>query len=197
MQLNARNAIWIWVAILFVLASAWIHNQVKVEMASGWTPTADQLGNISVGSESPPFSAMDLQGRDVSLSEFRGRKVVVLDFWAMWCGPCLVAMPKLQELHEKFEGGDVEILAVNLGEEPDRIRQFLERKQYTFRVVPDQDQSIGNQFGIRAIPSLVVVGRHGLVEWIQVGSSPTARDKLEAVLEGLTGGSGSAAAGSL
>ena len=69
-----------------------------------------------MGSPSPDFSASDLQGRSVVLSEFQDRKVVLLDFWATWCAPCVQTMPKLQEIHEEFEERNVEILAVNLGE---------------------------------------------------------------------------------
>ena len=109
----------------------------------------------------------------VELSEFRDRKVVVADFWAEWCGPCLMAMPGLQELHDEFEGQQLEILAVNLGESPEQIQRFIERKGYTFRVVPDQDHSIGNLFGVTGIPTMVVVGADGRVK--RIGDSLSVR----------------------
>ena len=76
------------------------------------------------------------------LSHFRDRKVVVLDFWAIWCMPCLMAMPDLQQLHDEI-GGRVEVVAVNLGEDPDKVRRFVDRKGYTFTVVEDPDQEVG------------------------------------------------------
>ena len=121
------------------------------------------------------------------LSEFRDRKVVVLDFWATWCGPCLMAMPALQEIYNEFEGRGVEILSVNLGENPELIRRFIERKNYTFRVVADRDQAIGKRFGVSAIPVLLVVGAEGRIERIQVGYSPNEADELRQLLERLTG----------
>ena len=87
--------------------------------------------------------------------------VVAADFWATWCGPCLMAMPALQEVYDDFEGRGVEFLAVNFGEDPERARRFIERKNYTFRVVLDPDQAIGKRFGVSAIPVLVVVGVDG------------------------------------
>ena len=186
MKLNTRNIIWVLVGILFALGSIVIHYQVKVEMPRGGHAGAGQLGDIRVGSESPDFSATDLRGRQVVLSEFRDRKVVVVDFWATWCGPCLMAMPALQEVYDEFEGREVEILAVNLGEDSERVRRFVERNNYTFRVVVDRNQAIGKRFGVSAIPALVVVGTDGRIEWIQVGYSPNEADELRQLLERLT-----------
>ena len=186
MKLNTRSAIWIVAGTLFAVASVAIHYRVKVEMAHGWKALDDRLGEIEVGSEPPDFSAEDLDGRDVVLSSLWERSVVVLDFWATWCGPCITEMPKLEELHEEFKDQGVEILAINLGEGTEHIRRFLKRNQYTFRVVADQDESIGDTFGVSAIPTLVVVGMGGRVEKIQVGSSPGGRGALRELLERLT-----------
>ena len=186
MQLNRRNAAWILAGILFVLGSARIQYHVKVEMPRDEGSTT-ALGDLRVGSEAPDFSAIDLQGQPVVLSEFRDRKVVVADFWAEWCGPCLMAMPDLQELHDEFEGRPLEILAVNLGESPEQIQRFIERTGYTFRVVPDQDDSIGNLFGVTAIPTMVVIGADGLVKRIRVGSGMGSTNRLRDALQDLIG----------
>ncbi len=182
MTLNTKNVIWILAGILFALASIWIHYLVKVEMAPGGHASTGELGDLQVGGESPDFSGTDLQGRQVALSEFRDRKVVVLDFWATWCGPCLMAMPALQELSDEFGAHDVEVLAVNIRENPERVRDFIERKGYTFRVVMDRDGAIGDRFGVTAIPVLVVVGADGRVEWIKLGYSPKNDDGLRELL---------------
>ena len=176
-----------WVlGILLAVGSVAIHHQVKVEMAGSGSPAADQLGDLRVGSEAPDFSATDLQGRPIVLSELRGRKVVVVDFWATWCGPCLMAMPGLQEVHEEFSGRGVEILAVNLGEDPELIQGFLDENGYTFPVVADQYLDIGGLFGVGGIPAQVVVNREGLVESIRVGYSPGMEHGLRRLLERLT-----------
>ena len=176
--------IWIF-GILFAMGSLAIHHQVKVEGTGGGSPASDQLGDLREGSEAPDFAATDLTGRPVVLSDFRGRKVVVLDFWATWCGPCLLAMPGLQEVHEEFGGRGVEILAVNLGEDPEQVREFLDQNGYTFPVVADPDFTIGGLFGVRGIPAQVVVNREGLVESIQVGYGPGMENDLRQLLEPL------------
>ena len=186
MRLDRRKTIQVLAGILFALASIKIHYVVKVEMERSGSGDTGQLANVQVGDESPDFSATDLQGRQVTLSGFRDHKVVVVDFWATWCMPCVLAMPKLQELHEEFKGRDVEVLAVNLGEDPDMIRRFLELKKYTFRVVPDRNRMIGNRFGVRAIPALVVIDADGRIAWIRVGYNPDRADELRQVVERLT-----------
>ncbi len=185
MRLDRRKIIRVLAGILFALATIKIHYEVKVEMGRGGSGDTGRLENVQVGSESSDFSATDLQGRQVTLSEFRDHKVVVVDFWATWCAPCVMAMPKLQELHDEFKGREVEVLAVNLGEDPDLVRRFLERKKYTFRVVVDRKRVIGNRFGVRAIPALVVIDTDGRVGWIRVGYNPDRADELRQVLERL------------
>ena len=95
-------------------------------------------------------------------------------------------MPKLQELHEDFGERQVEVLAVNLGEDLDTIEEFLRRRKYTFRVVADQDQAIGARFGVNAIPSQLVVNADGLIAWIQTGYDPGRENELRQLLERLT-----------
>ena len=185
-RLARRKIIRVLAGILFALASIKIHYVVKVEMERSGSGDTGRLANVQVGSESPDFSATDLQGRQVTLSGFRDHKVVVVDFWATWCAPCVQAMPKLQELHQKFKGQGVEVLAVNLGENTDTVRRFVELKKYTFRVVPDRKRIIGNRFGVSAIPALVVIDADGRIEWIRVGYNPDRADELRRVVERLT-----------
>ncbi len=185
MKLSKQNIVWAAAGILFALASAAIHYQVKVEMAGDRRSARGKLGDIQVGNESPDFSAADLQGRSVALAELRTRKAIVLDFWATWCGPCMRALPDLQELHEEFRERGVEIVAVNLGEDLERVREFVERNEYTFRVVTDRDSVIGSRFGVSAIPTTVVIDTDGRIESIRIGYSPTHKARLRQMLERL------------
>jgi len=182
-KLNTRNIVWVFLGILFALGSLWIHYQIKVEMPRGGSPDP---GQFQVGNEAPDFSAPDLRGREVVLSELQGHKVVVLDFWATWCGPCLRAMPDLEEVHREFAERGVVVVALNLGEDPERARSFIKRQGYTFRVVADQDRAIAERFGVRAIPTLVVVGTDGRIAWTRVGYEPNEARELRALLDQLT-----------
>ena len=182
---NTKKGIWVLAAFLFAIGSIKIHHFVKIELRQSGFTSVDRLGDIEVGSESPLFSTSDLQGEPVVLEDFQGRRVVILDFWATWCTPCLIAMPELQKLHEEYSGRGVEILAVNLGEGSKRIRDFMERSSYTFRVVEDRNSDVGKIFGVTAIPVQVVVGMDGRVEWIQAGYDPARMEELRQLLDRL------------
>ncbi len=183
--MNTRKVTWITAGILFAAASIWIHYEVKVKMLHRGGGSVRQLGTIKVDEMAPDFSARDLKGRDVVLSAFRDRKVVLLDFWATWCGQCRRAMPSLQTLHDESKDRGVELLSVNLGEEHAKVQHFIQRNDYTFRVVLDEDSTIGGKFGIRSIPSMVVVDKGGLVQWIHVGYQKELKE-LRSLLDRLT-----------
>ena len=176
---------WITAGVLFALATLAIHYQVKVRMhqAHGGG-SVQQMGNVKIGQPAPDFSLQDLTNHTVTLSALRSANVVLLDFWATWCGPCKMAMPSLQTLQDEFRERGLEILSVNQGEPAEQVRNFINRKKYTFHVVLDQDQTVGNNYGVRGIPTLVVVDRQGLVQWLHVGYSEDTSD-LHQVLQRL------------
>ena len=90
--------------MLFVVASVAIHYEVKVVMNPSQQGVEQTMGNIKVGAQAPDFTIPDLAGHPVALSSYRGQKVVLMDFWATWCGPCKMAMPGLQQLGDEFKG---------------------------------------------------------------------------------------------
>jgi len=95
-------------------------------------------------------------------------------------------MPNLEEVHREFAERGVVVVALNLGEDPERARSFIKRQGYTFRVVADQDRAIAERFGVRAIPTLVVVGTDGRIAWTRVGYEPNEARELRALLDQLT-----------
>jgi peroxiredoxin len=78
-------------------------------------------------------------------------------------------MINLQTLQDKFKDRGLEILSVNQGEPADQVRQFIDRKKYSFHVVLDADGSVSAKYGVRAIPTLVLVDKSGVIQWLQVG----------------------------
>jgi peroxiredoxin len=167
--------------VLFAAASLAINYEVKYAMHRPKSGSVQALGSIKVGQEAPDFTLQDLSGHPATLTFYRGRTVVLMDFWATWCGPCRMAMPGLQDLADKYKGGGLEILSVNQGEEADQVRSFIEPRKYTFHVVLDKDQSVGNQYGVKAIPTLVVVDKKGVVQWLSVGYSQNEDDLQQLV----------------
>jgi peroxiredoxin len=180
-----RPYAWFAAGILFVGATVWINYEVKVGIQSvGAGGTTRELGNIKVGEPAPDFSAEDLAGRTINLADYRGQKVVLVDFWATWCGPCRMAMPGLQSLQDDFKGRGLEILSVNQGESSEQAGDFMKKKGYGFHVLLDPHSAIGAKYAVRGIPTVVAVDKQGVVRWIRVGYRPGDSD-LRRVLEPL------------
>ena len=136
-----------------------------------------KMGKVKLGEAAPDFSLLDVSNNPVSLSDYRGRKVVLLDFWATWCSPCRMEMITLNSLRNKFTNSDFEILSLDQGEAAEQAKQFVDRRKYAFHVVLDSGQASA-AYGVRAIPDLVLVGKDGVIQWLQVGYQPND-DKLE------------------
>ncbi len=115
------------------------------------------------------FSLPALDGRTVKLSDLKGRPVLI-NFWASWCPGCREEMPLLQAIHEERQGNGLEILAVDIGESPDTVKQFLQDNKLTFTALLDQDTRVSMLYGIRLIPTSVLVDKNGDIRDIKVGA---------------------------
>ncbi len=113
------------------------------------------------------------------------RDVLILDFWATWCGPCRQALPTLVEVASEYKERGVKLFAVDLGETPDEVRQFLDDSGLDLTVVMDDDGSIAERYHVEAIPQTVIIGRDGMVRYVHVGTSPSLKSELTHVLDKL------------
>ncbi len=138
---------------------------------------------VEVGQAAPDFQLSDLSGKSVSLSQFRG-KVVILDFWATWCGPCRLTMPVLEKLHQRY-AGNVVLLAINLEEAPEDVRPYVRDHQVTSTVLLDQDGTVGRIYRSDSIPMQVLIDQKGVVRHIAVGYSSSLGDRLKAQIDKL------------
>ncbi|MEN1681267.1 MAG: redoxin domain-containing protein [Planctomycetota bacterium] len=136
----------------------------------------DQLSPL-LGLPAPDFELPTPTGETLALKDLRG-KVVVLDFWATWCGPCMAAMPKLQALHEAQQDNGVIIIGVNQGDDADAVIETLKDKGLTFRQVMDDDQEVGSAYRAAAIPQTVVIGPNGVVQAVHVGFDANLTETL-------------------
>jgi peroxiredoxin len=132
----------------------------------------------------PDFTAPLQDGRKVSLRDYRG-KVVFLNVWATWCGPCRMEMPSMEILYRRYKDKGLEMLALNLQESKSEIETFMRRNKLNFPVIMDQDGSIGNQYGIRAIPTTYLLDRQGRVVLRLTGSINWDDPDIFAAIEAL------------
>ncbi len=130
----------------------------------------------AIGRQAPAFQLKDLQGNDVSLEQFRG-KIVMLDFWATWCGPCRITMPLLEELQHEHPN-DFTLLAVNVGEPPDLVAPYVQRQRVTARVLLDMEGIVGSAYGSDSIPMQVLIDQKGIIRHIQAGYYAGMKDDL-------------------
>ena len=118
---------------------------------------------VKLGEPAPNFQLRDLNGHLVTLSDLRG-KVVLLNFWATWCGPCRVEMPAMEQLYRMFPRKDFEILAVSTDAEGVSItRPFQKKNRLTFPILHDADYRVGLAYGARSLPMTFMVDRQGVV----------------------------------
>ena len=143
--------------------------------AAGQDYWAD-AGVVRIGEKkpvpAPGFTLNTLNGRKVSLKDFKG-KVVFLNFWATWCPPCVAEMPAMDVLHKKFKDKGLFVIAVNSEESVNKVSKFIKKRNYTFLVLLDEDGSVAND-SYRAIgfPTTYLIDKLGNV----VGKAEGARD---------------------
>lgn len=130
------------------------------------------------GANPPPqIELKTLEGQPFRLEQLRG-KVVLVNFWATWCEPCVKEMPSMQKLRTQLEGEPFEIVAVNLQESESRIRAFLQEVPVTFPIVRDADGAVTQAWRAHAFPSSYLLDAEGRIRYALAGaidwSSPEA-----------------------
>jgi thiol-disulfide isomerase/thioredoxin len=136
-----------------------------------------------VGSEAPGWTLRSADGQEVSLGKLRG-KVVLLDFWATWCGPCRQAMPALQRLHERYKDKPVAIFAVNCWERSPQVDPagFLKQSGYTYPVLLNAND-VAQAYKVTGIPTFYLIGTDGKILLASSGVSADAERQIEALIE--------------
>ena len=134
----------------------------------------------------PEFSpVVDLDGKTVSLADYRG-KLVLLDFWATWCGPCIAELPNVKEVYEKYHDKGFEIIAISLDTDEAALRKFIREHQLPWRQTFDGagwKTPLVQQYGIRGIPAQFLIDREG-----RVISVKARGERLGALIEAEIGG---------
>ena len=115
-----------------------------------------------IGKPAPDFQVSDLKGEEVSLEKYRGQ-VVLLDFWATWCGPCIAEMPKVKRIHEKYKDQNFQIIGVSLDRSMKPLADYIEKEELGWINYWDSSRQVSNMYKVQAIPSTFLIDGEGTV----------------------------------
>ncbi|MFL0267041.1 TlpA family protein disulfide reductase [Candidatus Clostridium radicumherbarum] len=115
------------------------------------------------------FKLKDLSGKEVSLSDFKGKRVF-LNFFATWCPPCKAEMPEMEKLYEETKDSDLVILAVDLEESTETVRSFVNNNKYNFKVLLDSNSTAAEKYQISSIPTSYFIDKDGNIVDKHIGS---------------------------
>ncbi len=168
-----------WVRSISLVCIITLAAMLQFECGRG--PTVS--GSAAIGEAAPSFRLPDLQGRSVSLDQFRG-KVVLVDFWATWCGPCRMSMPLLERLQHEF-AEEMVLLAVNLQEPLDEVQSYVQQRKIGSIVLLDANGDVGMAYGSESIPMQVLIDRQGILRHILVGYHSRMDEELRSEIRKL------------
>ena len=145
------------------------------------------MGVLQVPPDADPLEIRlsDPTGRPVSLSEFRG-KIVFINFWTTWCLACVIEMPSMEKLHQRFKDKDFIMVAINLQESAERVKQFYKKHQLAFTTLLDITGDVGAALSIRSIPTTYILDRNGRIIGKALGPREWESKKSIALFEYLT-----------
>ena len=140
---------------------------------------------ISVGDSVPSFKARTIDGsKSVALEDYRG-KVVLIDFWASWCPPCLKSLPKYNDLRREIGTENFEIVAINVDENTEDAKKFLQKHPVTYPVAKDPKGILPGVFGVKAMPTSYLVDRNGVVKYVHAAFKDGDIEKIKHEIEKL------------
>jgi peroxiredoxin len=142
--------------------------------------------NNSVGKKAAEFALPDVNGEEVALQSFRG-KVVLLNFWATWCGPCREELPELDRVQEKFRKRGFAVVAVTVDNELENIRSFLKKYSLKLQALWDRRKKVADAYAVEKMPSSYLIDRNGVIRFVHHGYNPEALKRIEVEIDELLG----------
>lgn len=140
---------------------------------------------LAVGEVAPDFSTVDPAGNPVNLSDYRGDQLLILNFWATWCGPCRVEMPEFQTAFEEYGKQGLRVLAVDFLEEADAVQAFVDEMELTFDIGMDVSGEINDSFAVRSYPSTYIIDGNGVIRAKHAG--PLTGEQLLEIIKEIEG----------
>jgi peroxiredoxin len=123
------------------------------------------------GGPAPAFSLSALDGSQATLAQYKGQ-VVMVNFWATWCGPCQQEMPLLDQMYKKYKPAGFTLIGVNVDKEAPPVKELLARKPVSFPVMLDPANQVSKAYHVDEMPSSVIIDRKGEIRYIHRGYKP-------------------------
>jgi thiol-disulfide isomerase/thioredoxin len=152
-----------------------------------WVPASSHgAGDLRSWSNgpTPALELVDLAGRSHRLEDYRGQ-VVLLNFWATWCGPCREEMPSIGELKKRLAGRPFVVLAVNVNEPESRVRKFVSKLPFDFSVLLDTDGRATRQWKVRILPASFLIAGNGRIRYAATGELDWANEQVVGIVSEL------------
>lgn len=150
--------------------------------AIGFTTSATAAS--AVNSPAPDFTLKSSDGKNIKLSELRGQ-VVMVNFWASWCGPCRQEMPLLEQLHKKYQPMGFTLLGISVDENTSDATKFLKGVDVSFPILFDNESEVSDLYRVNAMPTTVIIDRNGKVHSIHLGYKPGVEEKYQQQIRAL------------
>jgi len=147
-------------------------------------PAPSAVAAVNPGAPAPAFTLAARDGGKLSLADLKGQ-VVMINFWATWCGPCRQEMPLLAQLHDQYEPLGFTMLGVNVEPDSAAAVAWLKGVPVTFPILFDTDSAVAGSFGVEGMPSSVLVDRNGQVRYIHRGYKPGDEAKYADMIRSL------------
>jgi peroxiredoxin len=174
---NSHPRLLSFVFLVLVTVSLW---------AAGWREARAQDPRPEVGHPAPNFTLPTLAGKTVRLSEFQGKKVVFINFWATWCAPCRLEMPTMEKAYQKYKTKGLEILAVSIDAGPKGlVKNFMGELQLTFPGLFDPEARTLSQYRLFAIPASFLIDKQGIIRFKELGYRDWTDEESTKILEAL------------
>ncbi|MGG7077035.1 TlpA family protein disulfide reductase [Clostridium sardiniense] len=147
------------------LSNKYSKNEIENQMPKQGSVGNEANNNIDNVTKAPDFTVYNEEGKAVKLSDYKGKKAVVVNFWASWCPPCKYEMPYFQKAEDKYKGKDVEILMVNLTDGSRETKktalEFIKESKYNMNVLFDTELNAADVYGIQALPRTLFIDKDG------------------------------------
>lgn len=174
MKKSTNTIIWV-IAIVAVLVAAYTFYEKNKTVVIN--PPAQQSTSQPEKITAPDFILKDLEGNSVKLSDYKG-KIVILNFWAVWCKYCKLEMPELNELNKELEkGDDAVLLAIDVQEPLSTVTDYLTSNNISLKVLMDTDGTVAQTYGITGFPTTFIVNRDGSL-YTYISGATTKKDLL-------------------